>query len=533
MQLTSATRRALGLLAVSTVGMSTAVLGVTGIAQAAVPSWTATADGQQDPIPAGICAVEWTLTGGGAGLDSDGQAGDDAGVLYAVTPVAENDVFTLVPGGSGTDAADASTPGTGGTRDDGDASLEGDDGTVDAGVAGGGGGAASTVTSDGDIVLQAYGADAYGDAGGLGGGDSNLDTGAAYSEEDTDSSGDPGSITGEGVPCAPATPELTWAEGLDGKVRLHFSEGYDGSDVATVSYEYTKNGGTTWTALPTPSDDEGRLLADVTGLTNATEYTFQIRAVGGADTAPSDPSEEAKATPYKKATAPGNVKVVTGDGKVTVSWTASTAGTYPIAGYGVGWYISGENYGNGGLLCQTKATVFTCTAPVQPGVKHNLTVQAVDTGGNSGEVVKTTTDVVPASSTVPKSDGTMTVPAGSSTAVPAGKTITFTGSGYAPNSTVTVTIYSTPQILTTVVTDGTGSFTVTVTVPAGLAAGKHTLVASGFDGAGKLRTLTLPVTVVDGLAYTGADIGLPVMGGLAALTVGGALIFASRRRKVS
>jgi LPXTG-motif cell wall-anchored protein len=83
-----------------------------------------------------------------------------------------------------------------------------------------------------------------------------------------------------------------------------------------------------------------------------------------------------------------------------------------------------------------------------------------------------------------------------------------------------------------VVADVNGNFTVTVTVPADLAPGQHTLVASGVDTMGNLRFVTLPVTVT-GLAYTGADIAVPAIGGLAALTAGGALIFVARRRKVS
>ena len=93
-----------------------------------------------------------------------------------------------------------------------------------------------------------------------------------------------------------------------------------------------------------------------------------------------------------------------------------------------------------------------------------------------------------------------------------GKTVTVTGSGYAPFSTVTLAIYSTPQVLTTVVTDASGNFTATVTVPAGLAAGSHTLVASGVDSSGALRYVNLAVTVhgdapaAPTLAYTGADV---------------------------
>jgi LPXTG-motif cell wall-anchored protein len=76
-----------------------------------------------------------------------------------------------------------------------------------------------------------------------------------------------------------------------------------------------------------------------------------------------------------------------------------------------------------------------------------------------------------------------------------------------------------------------------VTVPAGLSAGNHTLVASGVDANGVARYVTLPVTVTGAgtasLAYTGADVTLPAIGGLVAVAVGGGLILASRRRSAT
>jgi hypothetical protein len=121
----------------------------------------------------------------------------------------------------------------------------------------------------------------------------------------------------------------------------------------------------------------------------------------------------------------------------------------------------------------------------------------------------------------------------------------LSGHGYLPNSTVSVIIYSSPRVLTSVVTDETGSFEVTVTVPKRLESGHHTFVASGVDPSGKVRYVTLPVTVSGGttggggntgggdLAYTGFDVALPLTIGLFAFGVGGALMFAARRRKVT
>jgi titin len=142
---------------------------------------------------------------------------------------------------------------------------------------------------------------------------------------------------------------------------------------------------------------------------------------------------------------------------------------------------------------------------------------------------------------VPTKDGDLTVPGGGAGSgktgeVVKGHEVKLHGTGYMPNSLVSVIIYSTPQVLTAVTTDASGSFDVTVTVPAGLASGRHTLVAAGVDPAGQTRYLNLPITVTAGtaeLAYTGASIVGPGVAGLLALVVGTGLLIVSRRRRTA
>jgi hypothetical protein len=537
-QFTSKPRRALGLLAVGTIGMTSAVLGVTGVAQATVPTWTATGSGDTDPVPAGICAIEWTLIGGSGGADSDGAADGLGGELWVTLAVEAGDTFTLYPGTAGADGQAAASGALGGTNGDGIADDQGDAGGLDSDtdIGAGGGGAASTVTWDGDVILGAFGGAGTGVNGGAGGGGTeNYVAGLDPAEFEYDPTmtaedmGD-GEIYGEGVPCTPASPYLNYVDEKDGALEVNFVPGEDG-DLPTDHFEYTLDEGDTAHTLTGLAERDGRTTATVTGLTNKTEYTVALRAVAANGSA-SEWTQGETGTPHKKASAPSNVTVATGDGTLTVSWGAATAGSYPITGYTVALVWSNGDSGGGSPFCETGPTVLTCTAPAQPGVTHNVRVQAVDSGQRTGEYAEVTSGVVPASSTLPESDGDLELPAGATSEVPAGKTITVTGSGYAPNSTVTVLIYSQPRILTTVVADVNGNFTVTVTVPADLAPGQHTLVASGVDTMGNLRFVTLPVTVT-GLAYTGADIAVPAIGGLAALTAGGALIFVARRRKVS
>jgi Ca2+-binding RTX toxin-like protein len=72
----------------------------------------------------------------------------------------------------------------------------------------------------------------------------------------------------------------------------------------------------------------------VTGLTNGTAYTFQVRAVNAFGSGPLS-SASAAVTPGGPLTAPTNVVAVRGatGGSVSLSWNAATGGTKPITGY--------------------------------------------------------------------------------------------------------------------------------------------------------------------------------------------------------
>jgi LPXTG-motif cell wall-anchored protein len=75
-----------------------------------------------------------------------------------------------------------------------------------------------------------------------------------------------------------------------------------------------------------------------------------------------------------------------------------------------------------------------------------------------------------------------------------------------------------------------------VTIPDGLHAGEHSLVVSGLDPDGNPRYLRTDVTVSaaeDVLAYTGAPVIGPAIGGLVAIVVGSGLLVASRRQKTA
>jgi titin len=251
----------------------------------------------------------------------------------------------------------------------------------------------------------------------------------------------------------------------------------------------------------------------------------------------SGPAGSVTGTPFKPIGAPTHVAFSVSGSVVTISWDApATTGTYPLAGYQAFLYYSNGESGGLAFECDTDVTVHTCKAPAPPGPSYSGGVNAVDSADNAGDPsAQLVIGKVAPPASVPASSGKLAVPsgAGASGSVVKGQKVTLHGTGYAPNSLVSVLIYSTPQVLTTVMTDSSGSFTVQVTVPAGLPDGQHTLVAAGADPSGNVRYLTLPVTVTAGsaeLAYTGASVLTPALAGLGALVLGGGLLVVSRRR---
>jgi hypothetical protein len=310
--------------------------------------------------------------------------------------VAVGDVFTLFAGTAG-GASDGSTGGPGGTNADGYSGGE------DGDVLGGGGGAASTVELDGDPYLSAFGGDGAGadpdNSYGIGGGgDDN-----AWSAGTLTPSQMAATTTGTGngtvqlcPPPSPDAPYLNAPDSADGALILNLIDQSTGAgDVPAVSYEYTRNGGSTWAALTTSTRD-GRIYATVSGLTNGTVYTIQVRAVGGRNTAPSAPSQAVQGKPSKKAGAPTGVEVATAVAALTVSWGQPTARTYPITGYRVELVSTPGEHGRGTEFCETGATVLTCTAPVESGVTHDVVVYTLDGDGQQGEwSARVTSGVVP------------------------------------------------------------------------------------------------------------------------------------------
>ncbi|MEU8819648.1 fibronectin type III domain-containing protein [Actinoplanes sp. NPDC048796] len=231
----------------------------------------------------------------------------------------------------------------------------------------------------------------------------------------------------------------------------------------------------------------------VTGLTNGTAYTLRVTATtsagpgaASADSAPVTPV--APAVPVTPAPgAPGTPAARGATSSIKVSWPASAGQVTDYTAVAM----------PGGNSCTTTST--SCVIGAEAGRAYTITVVAHGPGGASpasapSASVTPTAPITPPGlpANVPP---TLTTDQGPLSLVLPKQEITLTGSGFAPNSTTKVTLYSAPIELGTVTTDANGAFALTVAVPAGVPAGGHTILAQGVDGSGAVRQMALPVIV--------------------------------------
>ena len=127
-------------------------------------------------------------------------------------------------------------------------------------------------------------------------------------------------------------------------------------------------------------------------------------------------------------------------------------------------------------------------------------------------------------------------------------TVNVVGSGFQPSEIVNIQVHSNPIELGTVTADSAGAFSATFTLPAGLPAGAHAIIATGetsgitaqiaFTLAAASQSPAAPASTVapvtapaSSLPYTGTDVALSVSVGAGALVLGGLLVLSARRRR--
>ncbi len=127
------------------------------------------------------------------------------------------------------------------------------------------------------------------------------------------------------------------------------------------------------------------------------------------------------------------------------------------------------------------------------------------------------------------------------TQVRAGETITVSGAGFAPNSTVTIELN---PVLGTTQTRADGTFSTTVTIPLNTTPGIHTLTATGTAANGAVRRLSATIEVLPAagaapapggtLPRTGTGITAPLAASAGLLIAAGLVaVTATRRRRLA
>ncbi len=144
-----------------------------------------------------------------------------------------------------------------------------------------------------------------------------------------------------------------------------------GSPITGYQLEYRATSSPTWIAFPTTATSP----QTVTGLTNGTQYIFQVAAVNGVGTSTFTPSNAV--TPATVPDAPTNVTALRGNAQATVSWTA-----VPPASNG-GAEITKYQYSSDGttwLDLLATATSETVTG-LTNGTEYTFQVRAVNDVG--------------------------------------------------------------------------------------------------------------------------------------------------------
>jgi hypothetical protein len=177
---------------------------------------------------------------------------------------------------------------------------------------------------------------------------------------------------------------------------------------------------------------------------------------------------------------------------------------------------------------QAKPGVNACMSPTSANPTCTATATTVTTATTATTTPGATTTTT-AANTPPPSSSPAAVSAGT---VTVGGSLTVAGGGFAPGSTVGAFVFSTPVKVGQAVADGAGNVSFSVTIPATLTAGVHTLQLQGVDPQGGSRVLSATITVVgrQAPAVTGTDAGVSALLG-AAFVFGGALLVRWGRRK--
>ncbi len=152
-----------------------------------------------------------------------------------------------------------------------------------------------------------------------------------------------------------------------------------GADITDYVIEYATNNSSSWTTLvdgvsPAP-------LANISGLTNGTLYSFRVSTVNSVGTGPASTTVSATPVVPGLASAPRYLSSVVGRERVTLSWwSPSNTGNSPITDYVIEYSTdSGNNWTT--YVDAVSTATSAVLSPLTAGTTYTFRVRAVNNAG--------------------------------------------------------------------------------------------------------------------------------------------------------
>lgn len=168
-----------------------------------------------------------------------------------------------------------------------------------------------------------------------------------------------------------STPSLTSVTASDSQVSVTFGVPTSNGGAAITNYEYSVDGGASWTAR-SPGATTSPLV--VTSLSNGTNYAIALRAITSAGAGSS--STVLYGQPVAAPSVPTSVSVTAASQRLSVSFTAPSSNGLPIS-----TYEYSTNDGTSWTSAATTSTSFDITG-LTNGTAYSVRVRAVNAAGN-------------------------------------------------------------------------------------------------------------------------------------------------------
>ncbi|MXY53676.1 MAG: hypothetical protein F4Y86_14290 [Gammaproteobacteria bacterium] len=190
----------------------------------------------------------------------------------------------------------------------------------------------------------------------------------------------------------PDTPAEIAAAVLDGGVRLTWACVAANPDDAATNPTLTNEYEYRWRPGAAGADwrrsggvcDKGKLVQDVTGLANGTEYTFEVRARNGSG---AGALIDVRATPGPASQSPSNLQIIQAVGTVTLSWDAPPPGGRGIVRYECQYRCEAPTQTDDSLCPAAVGDWADC--PVQPRLNTTAEIRNLSPGQRYGFRVRT------------------------------------------------------------------------------------------------------------------------------------------------